>query len=242
MAPVAECNLAIFLESAVEDTGKQLSLSNFFGCLAAALSYLHTSKIRHRDIKPENVLVKGDRVFLTDFGISLDWENLTGSTTTKDTAKSLIYCAPEVARYEKRNSSSDVWSLGCIFLEMWTVIQGVSVSDMRDWFRSKSESQRFYENLPFLSDWIQVDLPLSRPKQLLSPYIVPPWIDCMLQGDPEKRHTAVALYEMIINYRQPHLHSANPFCGECCVNHEDTSQDSDGSDSDPLATTQPTSY
>ena len=131
MAPVAEYNLAAFLVVAIDDDEKQVHLTSFFGCIAAALSYLHESKIRHRDIKPENILVKGHSVLLTDFGISLDWESLTRSTTTKDTAKSLVYCAPEVARYEKRNSSSDIWSLGCVFLEMWTVIHGVSVQDMR---------------------------------------------------------------------------------------------------------------
>ncbi|KAH7128096.1 cyclin-dependent kinase, partial [Dendryphion nanum] len=74
----------------------------------------------HRDIKPHNTLVKGDCVFFTDFGIALDWEGLSCSASTEDTGKTLAYAAPEVTKYEKRNTAADVWSLGCVFIEMAT--------------------------------------------------------------------------------------------------------------------------
>jgi len=182
MAPVADCNLSVYL-STYSATPKPKDLLEFFGCLASALDYLHGIKIRHRDIKPENILVKGDKVYLTDFGISLDWENLTRSTTTKDTAKSLIYCAPEVASSEKRNSSSDIWSLGCVFLEMLTVLNGFLVQDMRLFFKSKSESQRFYENIPQVPEWISNLLTTSTS----TAHETEPWIQCMLQEQPDKR-------------------------------------------------------
>ena len=131
MSPVAECNLASFYSHVVNDIDSHSILRGFFGCLANGLSHLHAEQIRHRDIKPENILVRGSEVYLSDFGISLDWEQLSRSTTTDDSAKSWIYCAPEVAEYQKRNSSSDMWSLGCVFLEMSTVLAGQTVDKMR---------------------------------------------------------------------------------------------------------------
>lgn len=126
MSPVADCDLKMFLDSGPSEITGQLSfLRTFFGCLTAALCYLHENCIRHKDIKPANILVKGHHVYLADFGISLDWTDFGNSTTTGPaTAVTHQYCAPEVADYFPRNSSSDIWSLGCVFLEIWTVIKG----------------------------------------------------------------------------------------------------------------------
>jgi serine/threonine protein kinase len=108
MSPVADCDLRAFYDIAATDDAHLRTLRTFYGCLTAALIYLHSSKIRHRDIKPQNILVKAERVYLADFGISLDWESLSRSTTTEDSAKTLLYCAPEVAQFKPRNSSSDI--------------------------------------------------------------------------------------------------------------------------------------
>lgn len=81
MLPVADYNLNDFMARASLSSGERSFLRTFFGCLASALCYLHENKIRHKDIKPQNVLVKGHQVFLTDFGISLNWSELDQSTT-----------------------------------------------------------------------------------------------------------------------------------------------------------------
>jgi serine/threonine protein kinase len=116
MFPVADCNLFEYYSLASDSTDKLSLLRSFFGCLANALQYVHNIKIRHRDIKPQNILVKADRVFLTDFGIALDWEHLSRSTTTENSGKTWPYAAPEIARFEKRNTSSDIWVCGMRFL------------------------------------------------------------------------------------------------------------------------------
>ena len=236
MAPVAECNLDTFYMLAPNHAEKLRILCCFFGCLASALRYLHNSRIRHRDIKPANILVRGDKVYVTDFGISLDWENLTRGTTTRDTAKTLIYCAPEVARVEKRNSSSDIWSLGCVFLEMWTVIHGRSIQDLRQYFRDRTESHRFYENRPAITDWMAIVLPDCPTWKSDVPTIAGSWIDEMLRELPQERPSAHALYRMISNFKQEWIESSNPFCGGCCI-PDDESSDGD-SDGDPLASIQ----
>jgi len=226
MSPVADCKLRQYCSKFSPDGDQQQDLASFFGCLASALNYLHDTKIRHRDIKPENILVKSGIVYLTDFGISLNWESLTRSTTTQDTAKSLIYCAPEVARWEKRNSSSDIWSLGCVFLEILTVLNGQSIQNMRQIFKSKTESQRFYENTLHVHEWIR-----GLSMKPASTIHVGPWIERMLQEEPTKRPTANALYNTITTLRS----TDTQFCGECCAQDQHTASE-DESDTDPMAT------
>ena len=52
---------------------------------------------------------------------------------------SFRYRAPEVDKEDKRNQSSDVWSLGCVFLEMLTVIADKSIADMTRFFRNNKK-------------------------------------------------------------------------------------------------------
>jgi serine/threonine protein kinase len=90
-----------YTASAVGSADKRSLLRTFFGCLANGLRSLHNSQIRHSDIKPQNILVQGDRVLWTDFGISLDWEHLSRSTRRNIVKLSDRYCAPEVHRRKK---------------------------------------------------------------------------------------------------------------------------------------------
>lgn len=97
----------------------QRTLENAYGCLAAGLAFMHEQTIRHKDIKPQNILVHRGSVLYTDFGISIDFSTLGHSTTTgRADSFTRRYCAPEVAEHQKRNSKSDVFSLGCVFLEI----------------------------------------------------------------------------------------------------------------------------
>jgi serine/threonine protein kinase len=231
MSPVADYNLSAFYEGVMKSNETQKALCNFFGRLANALRFLHDSKIRHRDIKPENILVKGPEVYLTDFGISLDWENLTRSTTTADSAKSWTYCAPEVANYQKRNSSSDVWSLGCVFLEMRTVLQGATVQDLRKLMNAHSERPRYYENLDVVLGWVA----RLNAHHLDSEGEVMGWIRIMLVIEPSARATAEALSLSILKFGKRGKSKAieNRFCGDCCAQeHEEESEPESVSEDD----------
>ena len=213
MLPIADCNLAEYYDRIRDDPRKLDILRKFYGCLASALQYLHKSSIRHRDIKPENILVKNDWVYLTDFGIALDWELLGRSTTTEDAGKTWIYCAPEVAQPEKRNVASDVWSLGCVFLEMTTVLKGRSITEMQECFKKRHGNYRFYQCRDAISGWMKGlcaageesdNLPLK-------------WIGCMLQIQPESRPSAEEIYQHITNQAQKIEDEAQHFIGGCCI-------------------------
>jgi serine/threonine protein kinase len=131
MSPVADMDLGAYLTRATNHP----ELRTFFGCLATALEYLHERKVRHKDIKPSNILVHRGNILLTDFGLSFDFSDADGSTTmsiVKDIT--LRYCAPEVAQYQARNTMSDIWSLGIVFMEMLAVLKGKTIQDMDDFF------------------------------------------------------------------------------------------------------------
>lgn len=93
-------------------------LSNVIGCLTSAVAHLHQRSIRHKDIKPSNVVISHEGIWLTDFGSAKDFTDaLTSSSECRDRG-TLLYCAPEVARYEVSGRSADVFSLGCVLLEV----------------------------------------------------------------------------------------------------------------------------
>jgi len=75
----------------------------------AALSVAHEQGVVHRDVKPANILLDGDRVVLTDFGIAA----VTSDTTlTSSVLGSPEYLAPERVNGEQATPATDLWSLG----------------------------------------------------------------------------------------------------------------------------------
>ncbi|KAI9739246.1 MAG: hypothetical protein M1834_007459 [Cirrosporium novae-zelandiae] len=133
MTPVADCSLMDFLNatSLVESTldSRYNNIHGWFNCLVSGLEYMHRNQICHGDLKPANILVKDNDVFFTDFGVSRylsDGQNLgsTGGPMTR------MYAAPEMASEGIRGKTADIFSLGCVFLEMITVMSGKSISEL----------------------------------------------------------------------------------------------------------------
>jgi len=128
LEPVANANLTQFLVNYKRMSNRATSpesktLKQSFGCLASGLAYIHRKGIRHRDIKPGNILVYGEEVIYTDFGASKVF-NVASSTTTEGPPDFLTprYAAPEVLDYDKRNYAADVFSLGCVFMEIFSAL------------------------------------------------------------------------------------------------------------------------
>merc|ERR1712050_536570 len=85
--------------------------------LLEGLEYLHTRDppVVHRDVKGANVLVGLDSRFkLSDFGCS----KRTMDTKSHTMRGSIAWMAPEVLQDKGAGRSADIWSLGCVVIEM----------------------------------------------------------------------------------------------------------------------------
>ena len=109
-------------------------LKQSFGCLAAGLTFMHQTRVRHKDIKTHNILVHRDRVLYTDFGLSRDTSVFDNSMSEGPTEATRRYAAPEVLQGKSRNSSSDVYSLGCVFVEIYMTMNNTLLHDERPRF------------------------------------------------------------------------------------------------------------
>eukprot|EP00755_Sulcionema_specki_P023443 Sspe_Gene.78920::Locus_49428_Transcript_1_1_Confidence_1.000_Length_2239::g.78920::m.78920 len=89
------------------------------------LNYMHSIPAVHRDIKPSNILIGGGVAKLSDFGSAKKFEGGSGDAT-HNIRGSPYYIAPEsvidILNKQRHQCStrSDMWSLGCTFLEMQT--------------------------------------------------------------------------------------------------------------------------
>ena len=149
MFPVASYNLQEFMDvvsthnknncndpHAAEHEHVRL-LRIYPACLCQALKYLHEAlKIKHKDIKPENILIdRHDSVIITDFGISTRHAGSANPVTYGPTGYTVKYGAPEVIHGQEevgvgRDYDIDVFSLGCVLLEMANVIYGEPFDNM----------------------------------------------------------------------------------------------------------------
>ena len=152
MEPVADSNLQEYLIWAAEqknfppDHVKRTVLS-WFGCLASALAYLHAKRIRHKDIKPGNILIRNEQIFYTDFGLSRSFDEDAGSKSVGDPGhRTIKYSAPEVEAGQERGRKSDVFSLGCVYLELLTLLAGRSSKDFQKFLRD--DAKKAYHQIP----------------------------------------------------------------------------------------------
>ncbi|WP_329425382.1 serine/threonine protein kinase [Streptosporangium sp. NBC_01495] len=81
------------------------------GQILAALTVAHAAGITHRDIKPANVLLEGERVVLTDFGIAAVEGDVT-LTAAGVTLGTPAFISPEQINGHPATAASDLWSLG----------------------------------------------------------------------------------------------------------------------------------
>ena len=93
--------------------------------LLSAISSAHRRKIVHRDIKPQNILLSVEQkcVKLADFGSAIDLKlNCTCNICKMTYIQTRWYRAPEILLgVTQCCPSMDIWSLGCIFAELYTI-------------------------------------------------------------------------------------------------------------------------
>jgi serine/threonine protein kinase len=129
-------------------------LTRVYGCLANAIQYLHNNDIRHKDIKPRNILLdRDDGLYVTDFGLSRDTTDASSSVTNGNAVGTYKYCAPEVAMSEPRGRAADIYSLGCVFLEINTVHRRLSLGAFKS-FRTTGSDCSYQNNPQKLQEWM----------------------------------------------------------------------------------------
>jgi serine/threonine protein kinase len=225
-------SLEKFLEKEQASLTRNELLREFFGCLSRAFQYLHETKIRHRDVKPANILIYEEKVKVADFGLSLDWTGKQ-STTTASTSpgRSPRYCAPEMVAEQPRSSSSDIWSLGCVFLEMVTVLKGEVVEDLIEFIKTYGTKQsggraaNYHENPEAIITWTKKLIAKSHVDN--KPIA---WVNEMLRPEAKDRPSAATLVNETCHQGKA---IGWPYCGDCCADGSDDEGDA-RSEADPF--------
>ena len=118
MEYTSEGNLSEFLKQ--QDTYlSEEKLLRWVTQLLLALTAIN-EKVIHRDIKPENILVFGENVKISDFGLSRFIEESTRTLTFKGLGTPL-YMAPEIWENATPTISIDQYSMGLVFYFMSTL-------------------------------------------------------------------------------------------------------------------------
>jgi len=138
----------------VEHVGSlcRVRIERSFGCIANAVAYLHEQNIRHKDLKPSQILLSPQGLWLADFGWSTDMSEHDSSTTSGGETMTTKYQAPERANKERCGRSEDVFSLGCIFLEMAYCVNTIARETPRPWLQ---RGWSFQANLDCIQDWME---------------------------------------------------------------------------------------
>jgi mitogen-activated protein kinase kinase kinase len=90
--------------------------------ILGGLAYLHSRGILHRDMKADNLLLDLDGVCkISDFGISKKSNDIYANDAGMSMQGTIFWMAPEVvdSRGEGYSAKVDIWSLGCVVLEMF---------------------------------------------------------------------------------------------------------------------------
>eukprot|EP00794_Sanderia_malayensis_P003611 gene3611-4122_t len=166
--------------------------------LLSAVDFLHLNRMVHRDLKPQNILVTNNmRIKVADFGLARIYSFCMVLTSVVVT---LWYRAPEVLLQSTYATAVDMWSVGCIFAEMY---------NKRPLFPGRSDADQLNRILavigaPLESEWPEnVSLPWSTFEQYTNvdfsmwKYLVPDMcaegralLKCFLDFNPNKRISA----------------------------------------------------
>ncbi|XP_063109904.1 serine/threonine-protein kinase ICK isoform X2 [Cavia porcellus] len=175
------------------------AIRNIMYQILQGLAFIHKHGFFHRDLKPENLLCMGpELVKIADFGLAREIRSRPPYT---DYVSTRWYRAPEVLlRSTNYSSPIDVWAVGCIMAEVYT---------LRPLFPGASEIDTIFKICQVLGTPKKTDWPegyqLSSAMNFRWPQCIPNNLKTlipnasseaiqllrdMLQWDPKKRPTA----------------------------------------------------
>lgn len=110
-------DLATYLEKAPDAGVAPEVIKDMMYQLLQGLDFLHSHRVVHRDLKPQNILVTSrGQIKVADFGLARIYSFQMALTSVVVT---LWYRAPEVLLQSSYATPVDLWSVGCIFAEMF---------------------------------------------------------------------------------------------------------------------------
>ncbi|KAF4948675.1 hypothetical protein FGADI_9450 [Fusarium gaditjirri] len=110
--------------------------------------------------------------------------------------KLMLHCAPEVARSAPdvpRDPLADIWSLGCVFLEILTVMKEKRVEDIREHTQGRAQTRCYYEC--DMNDWLEG---LKKRTDDVSDLLRLSWVSSMLDNRSATRPSAGTLQREIL--------------------------------------------
>ena len=190
--PLAEHNLKEFMTECDEQSfpsDKTNMILPWFGCLLHALRFAHFNKIKHRDIKLGNILVKGSHVYLSDFSLAKDFTEQESSVAVGEVAAgTLRYRAPETSNNLPGHRIADVFSLGCVYAEMLTVVCHIHFKKLSDKQKAEHKTDFFRGSLPAVVNWLHKLKGDSEGDEKVAAMCRT--IRNMIEEDSDRRHTA----------------------------------------------------
>ncbi|KAH0536976.1 hypothetical protein FGG08_006204 [Glutinoglossum americanum] len=191
--------------------------------LVSAVSFLHRNidgeVTSHHDLKPENILWLGESLKICDLGRSHLLPLAEGSETEGQSGLgTFTYQPPEyynddVTRSSRKHGRAfDVWSLGCIIIEMTVLIvygwevqkvnqftkaRSASRNRRRDFSKIRETDDSFHNNMGVVGQWIS-DLKEGESRMLVQVLDI---AEKMLVDDPDNRvyswEAELDMYEML---------------------------------------------
>ena len=187
--PLAEMDLAEWMTrpripfnvAKLSKEERQAYLYRSIYALVSSISYLHREidgiVTAHHDLKPKNILVVNDKLKIADFGHSHLRPIIEGSATEAPELGTYEYQPPEYWNEDgsraqvKHGRAFDVWAMGCIIIELATLVVHDWQSEMVTEFRKKRKTNpardrktpgsvqeesdlSFHNNLTVVKDWV----------------------------------------------------------------------------------------
>lgn len=105
--------------------------------VAEALGYIHKQKMNHLDVKPTNIMLnEKDEAVLIDFGLSKQYDSMTGNQTST-TPVGISHGYAPLEQYKEGgvkefSPETDIYALGATFFKLLTGITPPNASDINE--------------------------------------------------------------------------------------------------------------